>query len=138
MSPTSEKASEKAARATKQGQRSAGRTEKAAEAAKARCEQNAEVIDRITHSIEIAQSDLSSLGGSIGAGMKDLRKDLSKLLKDARRDVRRMGVATKKDIERLQKDLTATARSRGDSAGRRRGSDGSGSASRRTAARRGD
>lgn len=166
MPPTSEKASEKtaasttsqgekraasarrqgekmAASTTKQGEaarttKTAATTTKAAEAAKARCEQNAEAIDRITHSIDVAQSDLTLLRGSIGTGMRDLRRDLSKLLRDARRDVTKMGVSTKKDIERLQKDLSRSARPHGDGAGRTRRAGGSRAASKRTQARRGD
>lgn len=103
----------------------AGRT-RTTEAAKARCEQNAQAIERVAKSLQTAQDDLSSIGGSIGAGVGDLRKDVARLLRDANRDIRKMGVATRRDLERLQKDLVASARGDGAAAGARARGTGAG------------
>jgi hypothetical protein len=67
-------------------------------------------IGRIAKSIEAAQKDLTSIGGSLGTGASDMRKDVAKLLRDARRDVTKMGKAVRRDLERLQKDVTVAAK----------------------------
>lgn len=103
----------------------------ASEAERARCEENDRVIGRIAGSIEVAQADLGKLGGSLGTGVSDLRRDLAKLLRDARRDVTKMSKATRRDLEKLQKDLAKAAKAED---GRRRPS-GAG-AKRATAAGR--
>jgi hypothetical protein len=56
----------------------------------------------------VAQADLGNFRGSLGTGVSDVRRDLSKLLRDARK----MGKATRAGLERLQKDMVATARGR--------------------------
>ncbi len=68
------------------------------------------VIHRIEKSLEVAQSDLAKLGGSLGTGVADLRRNLARLLRDARRDATKMSKATRKDVERLQKDMLAATR----------------------------
>jgi ABC-type transporter Mla subunit MlaD len=80
----------------------------ATESAKAKTENDVRVIERVAHALEAAQDDLASIGGSLGAGARDLRKDVERMLRDARRDLKKMSKAVQRDLERLQKDLTKT------------------------------
>jgi hypothetical protein len=88
--------------------------------AKAKTENDARVLERVAHALEAAQDDLASIGGSLGAGARDLRKDVERML----RDVKKMSKAVQRDLERLQKDLTKTpakdgrARAAGPTAGK--------------------
>jgi hypothetical protein len=79
---------------------------------KAKHVENDRLIRRITSSLDVAQTDLGNLRGSVGSGVNDLRRDLGKLLRSARRDAERLGKATRKDLERLQRDGTSAARIR--------------------------
>lgn len=81
-------------------------------------EENDRVLGRIAESLEVAQADLGKLRGSVGTGVNELRRDLSKLLRDASRDVTRLGKSTRKDLERLQKDMVAAARPKSNGAGK--------------------
>jgi len=78
--------------------------------ARARCEENSRVIERVTKSLETAQADLSALRGTVGAGAADLRKDVNRLIRDARRDLTKMSKAVRRDLERAQKDLASAAK----------------------------
>jgi predicted site-specific integrase-resolvase len=80
------------------------------QSAHARCAENDRLASRITKSLEVAQADLEKLSGSVGSGVHELRRDLSKLLRDARRHAGKLGSTTRKDLERLQKDLAAAAK----------------------------
>jgi ABC-type transporter Mla subunit MlaD len=102
MSPT-QKAKAKAPRVT--------------HSAHARCEENDRVLSRIADSLDAAQNHLGKLGGTVGSGVNDLRRDVSKALRDARRDVTKMGKATRKDLERMQKDMLAAAKPKPNGAG---------------------
>jgi hypothetical protein len=82
------------------------------QSAHARCTENDRLASRITNSLEVAQADLAKLSGSVGSGVHELRRDLSKLLRDARRHAGKLGRTTRKDLERLQKDLAAAAKSK--------------------------
>jgi ABC-type transporter Mla subunit MlaD len=90
-----------------------------AEAAKATAENDARIVAHVSQALEAAQEDLASIGGSLGAGGRDLGKDVQRLLRDARRDLKKMRKALQRDIERLQKALATDALKRG-SAGRAR------------------
>jgi len=46
--------------------------------ARARWEENDRVIRRISDSLDVAQADLTKLGGNLGAGAGDLRRDLAR------------------------------------------------------------
>ena len=81
----------------------------AMEAAKARTENDARIIVHVSQALDAAQEDLASIGGSLGAGARDLGKDVQRLLHDARRDLKKMRKALQRDIERLQKDLATDA-----------------------------
>lgn len=81
-------------------------------AARARAEDDERRLDRVMQSLEAAQKDLTAIGGSVGTGVGDLRRDLSRLLRDARRDVVKMRRAVQRDLVRLQKDLTKAATAR--------------------------
>jgi hypothetical protein len=98
-----------------------------ADRVRARFEENDRVIRRITDSLDVAMKDLPKIGGNVGAGVGDLRKDLAKLLRDARRHATKMSSATRKDLERMQKDMLAAAKSK-PSRGAARKSRGSSSA----------
>ena len=86
------------------------------ESAKAKTDSDARVLDHVSRALEAAQEDLASIGGSLGSGARDLRKDVQRLLRDARRDVKKMGAALQRDLERMQKDLTKTAAKNGQTA----------------------
>jgi ATP-dependent Clp protease ATP-binding subunit ClpA len=86
---------------------------RATQSAKAKTENDARVIDHVSQALDAAQEDLASIGGSLGAGARDLRKDVERLLRDARRDLKKMSKALRRDLEHLQKDLTKTAASNG-------------------------
>lgn len=83
----------------------ASKPQAATASARASCEEDGRVLDRIADSLDVAQRDLKALSGSLGSGAGDLRKDLAKLLRDARRDVTKMGKSVRRDLERLQRDL---------------------------------
>ncbi len=83
-------------------------TARATESAKAKTEDDARVIERVGHALEAAQEDLASIGGSLGAGVRDLRKDVQRMLRDSRRDLKKMSKALQRDLEQLQKDLMKT------------------------------
>jgi ABC-type transporter Mla subunit MlaD len=80
----------------------------ATQSAKAKTEGDARVLDRVSQALEAAEKDLASIGGSLGAGARDLRKDVKRMLRDARRDLKKMSKALQRDLEQLQKDLTKT------------------------------
>jgi len=78
-------------------------------AARARAEADDRQLDRLLQTVEAAQKDLASIGGSVGVGVRDLRRDATKLLRDARRDMLKMRRAIQRDLARLQRDLGAVA-----------------------------
>jgi hypothetical protein len=80
--------------------------------ARVRAEDNEHRLDRVMQSLEAAQKDLAAIGGSLGTGAGDLRRDLNRLLRDARRDAAKMRRAVQRDLVRLQKDLTKAATAR--------------------------
>jgi len=82
---------------------------RATAAARSRAEEDARRLDHVSASLEAAQKDLAAIGGTLGTGMRDLRRDMNRLLRDARRDVLKMRRAVQRDLERLQRDLTAAA-----------------------------
>jgi prolyl-tRNA editing enzyme YbaK/EbsC (Cys-tRNA(Pro) deacylase) len=77
--------------------------------ARARAEDDARRLERIAESLEAAQKDLTSIGGSVGTGVRDLRRDVTRMLRDARRDLLKMRRAIQGDLDRLQKDVSAAA-----------------------------
>ncbi len=68
-------------------------------------------IKRLNKSLDAAQEALVALrkdvSRGVGAGGRRLHKDLQKFVKDARRDTGRLSKALERDIERLQKRLSA-------------------------------
>ncbi len=99
------------AKKTKQPSRATKQPSRATAVTHARAEDEAQRLDRITQTLEVAQKDLASIGGSVGTGVRDLRRDVTKLLRDARRDLTKMRRAIERDLDRLQKDLSHTASS---------------------------
>ena len=95
---------------------------KLADKARARWEENDRVIRRISDSLDVAQADLTKLGGNLGAGAGDLRRDLARLLRDSRRHAGRIGKATARDLERLQRDMMAAAKPKSRAAGKAKAS----------------
>ena len=77
-----------------------------------RAEDDAQRLDRVTQALEVAQKDLASIGGSVGTGVRDLRRDVTKLLRDARRDLAKMRRAIQRDLDRLQKDVASAGSSK--------------------------
>lgn len=86
---------------------------RATAAARVRGQDDARKIDQIMKSVEAAQKDLGSIGGSVGTGVRDLRRDASKMLRDTRRDLAKMRRAIQRDLDRIQKDLSAAAAAAG-------------------------
>ena len=82
---------------------------RATEAVRARAEDDARRLEHIAESLELAQEDLASIGGSVGTGVRDLRRDVNRLLRDAGRDLVKMRRSVQRDLDRLQKDLTTAA-----------------------------
>ena len=78
----------------------------------ARAEDDAQRLGRVTQALEAAQKDLASIGGTVGTGVRDLRRDVTKLLRDARRDLAKMRRAIQRDLDRLQKDVASAASSK--------------------------
>lgn len=78
-------------------------------AARVRAEDNVRRLEHVTRSLEAAQTDLAMIGGTLGTGVRDLRRDANKLLRDARRDLLKMSRAVQRDLDRLQRDLTTAA-----------------------------
>ncbi len=74
-----------------------------------RAEADVQRLEQIQQMLDVAQRDLASIGGNVGTGVRDLRRDVTKLLRDARRDVTKMSRAIRRDLERFQRDLTAAA-----------------------------
>lgn len=77
-------------------------------------------LDHISASLEVVQRDLAAIGGSLGAGARDLRRDVSGLLHDASRDLMKMRRAVERDLARLQSDLTSVATGKPPAAARTR------------------
>lgn len=90
-------------------------TTRAAKSAKPTAQDDARMIDHVAQVLEDAQKDLASIGGSLGAGAGDLRKDVQRMLRDARRDLDKLSKALQRDLQRLQKDLTKTPAKNGSS-----------------------
>jgi len=82
---------------------------RATTAAKTRVEDDDRRLEHAMQSLESAQKDLASIGGSLGTGVRDLRRDVNRMLRDAQRDVRKMRRSLQRDLVRLQKDLTSAA-----------------------------
>jgi hypothetical protein len=78
-------------------------------ATRTRAEDDVRKLEHISESLKAAQKDLAAIGGSVGAGIRDLRQDATKLLRDARRDLLKMRRALQRDMTRLGRDLTSAA-----------------------------
>ena len=83
-----------------------GSRPRATAAVRARAEDDTRRLDRISQTLATAQKDLAAIGGSVGTGVRDLRRNVNRLLRDARRDLGKMRRAVQRDLERLQRDLT--------------------------------
>jgi hypothetical protein len=73
-------------------------------------------IKRLNKSLDAAQDALASLGKNVskdlGAGGRDLYKNLQRFVKDARRDSGKLSKALERDIERLQKSLARSTQTK--------------------------
>lgn len=111
---------------------------RATRAPRARAEDEARRIEHVQRSLGAIQKDLASIGGSVGTGARDLRRDAMGLVHGVRRDLVKMRKAVERDLDRLQKDLIATAKppvsDRPSSTPRRTSSTMTRSAKRQTAA----
>jgi hypothetical protein len=87
-----------------------GATTRATASAKGNTEKDAKVIERVAQALEAFEEDLASIGGSLRASARDLRKDVERMLRDARRDLKKMGKALQRDLEQLQRDLKTPAK----------------------------
>jgi hypothetical protein len=92
---------------------------RATAAKRALCEENSRAVVRIKKALETTQREMTAVRGSLEAGGRDLRKDVTKLLRDARRDVEKMNTTVRRDLQRLQKDLTSTSKARASQAARK-------------------
>jgi len=112
----------------------ATRSSRATVARRARAQHDTRQLEQTMRSLEAAQKDLAAIGGSVGTGVRDLRRDVGKLLRDARRDLLKMRRAMQRDLERLQKDLSAAAMAKPAPARRARKPSSSSTSPRRRAA----
>jgi hypothetical protein len=128
MSPT-----QKAARKPARRQSTAARSTvaKGAAAERARFTENERVIRHVTDSLEVAQADLAKLRANLGAGVGDAHRNLSRLLRDAAK----LSRATRKDLQRLQKDMLAAAKAAPKRAGAGKPATAAKAASKRPAAK---
>lgn len=73
-------------------------------------------LKRLNKSLESAQDALAALskevGKDVGAGARDLHKNLNRFVKDARRDSGKLGTAIQRDIEKLQKRISGATTGR--------------------------
>jgi len=95
---------------TKKAASKRGRSTSPTERSRAHIEETERVIRRVTRSLDAAQADLANVKGSVGTAVAGLRRDLAKRLRDAQREATKMSKATRKDLERLQKDMRAAAK----------------------------
>jgi len=107
--PTSKKTTARSARKAPSARPSPGQT-RARSTALSRSQHNDRVIARVKKALEATQKDLGAIRGSVSAGGRDLRRDVSKLLRDARRDVEKMNTAVRRDLDRLQRDVAAATK----------------------------
>lgn len=96
-------------------------------------------LKRLNRSLETAQAALAELGKQggrdVGAGARDLQKDLRTFLTSARGHGKKLGKALQRDFEQAQKNLTgsrAPARKPSSSPGRKKTAGG---ATKRSASR---
>ena len=70
-------------------------------------------LKRFNNSLDSAQKALTALrkdvSKDVSSGARDLYSDLEKFVKDARRNSGKLGTAMQKDLDRLQKQLRASA-----------------------------
>ena len=65
-------------------------------------------LKRLTHTLDEIQSALGALRKDVGAGSRDLLKDLETLLKSARRDTSKLRTTVRTDLEQLAKAVIRT------------------------------
>lgn len=75
--------------------------------------ENDRLISRVIDSLDGAQKDIAKVGGSLGTGVSDLRRSVNRALKDAQRDAVKMSKATRRDLERIQRDVVAVGKGKG-------------------------
>jgi hypothetical protein len=103
----------------------------------AHIERDDRAIGRLLKTLDAAQKDLAAIGGSLGTGASDVRKDVARLLRDARRDVTKMSKAVQRELERLQRDLRPASKPKKPSparAGRSKARSGTAARTRRKSA----
>jgi len=73
-------------------------------------------VNRLNKSLDAAQDALASLGKDVskdlGAGGRDLYKNIQRFVKDARRDSGKLSRALGRDIEQLQKRLAGSSQTK--------------------------
>lgn len=71
-------------------------------------------LKRLNKSLDSAQDALATLrkdlSKDVGAGAKNLYRDLERFIKDARRDSGKLGTALQRDVERAQKAVASRSR----------------------------
>jgi ABC-type transporter Mla subunit MlaD len=77
-------------------------------ATRPRHSQNTRALERVNKSLDAAAEALKAVSGDAGAGARELRRDLTKMLKDARRDATRMSKSMRKELEQLQRAVTTS------------------------------
>jgi hypothetical protein len=97
-------------------------------------------IKRLNKSLDTAQDALvalrKDLGRDVGAGGRDLYKNLERFVRDARRDSGKLSKALERDVEQLQKRLAGSSKTKSSSRkGTRRKAAGRSTAKRTTASR---
>jgi hypothetical protein len=86
------------------------KTARANDRARQRGRENDRLMARVVKSLDTAQADIAKVGGSLGTGVSDLRRSLSRTVRDAQRHAAKMSKATRRDLERLQHDISNAGR----------------------------
>jgi hypothetical protein len=92
-------------------------------------------FERLTQSVEAAQTALKDLRKELSKGSRDVLGDLDMTLRDARKNLRSVSRTVSKDLEEIQQALTAGKPARARTAGTRRRPAATGTARKRTTAK---
>src|SRR3954471_19908506 len=62
-------------------------------------------VERLNDSLEAAQKAATALRGDIGAGGRDLLRDVERMISAARRDAAKLGHSVRDDLSELHKSI---------------------------------
>jgi hypothetical protein len=94
-------------------------------------------LERLTLSVEAAQTALKDLRKELGKGTRDVLGDLDMTLRDARKNLRSVSRTVSRDLEGIQQAVTAGKPARPRTAGSRKAAAGAGTPRKRTTTAKG-